>query len=471
MGPIYTYVITGPRNVQAFFRGARELDFEFFIINVSIKAWRMPHRDAKKLEEDSSGPAAQSLGGVGEGGRIFFKLREIYHSNFLHTKSVSQLLDRWIEGYLTALDHPHEMQFPQSWGREWTVLPIYKFLRGQMLIATTMALAGPQFLEQCPTFGRDIWEFDKMFITLLSGTPRFLCRRGWDARDRLIVATERWLRRAWAEYDWQDEKLQSLDWEANFGHRVMRERERTLKSYGISLEGRATLQAGLIWGASTNAIPATCWMLIHILSDPDLYHRVREEITTAEVIAEMDGKTHIDVDKLVSLPLLRSVYLECLRLYMSVPIPRCLRNSVEVDGYKLSAGNYVLLPSYLAHTNEQVWSAQGHSAKSFWAERFLQRSMDETSRHSPGDYFPYGGGLNLCPGRLVGKQEIFAAVALLLAKFDFEFVGYVDKKGRSTARRPEEFDFGACEARGMITPTFDVLARVRRRVVGKATAR
>jgi hypothetical protein len=234
--------------VQTFFRGARELDFEFFIINVSVKAWRMPSRDAKKLEEDSSGPAAQSLGGVGEGGRIFLKLRDIYHTNFLHASRVSQLLDRWIASYLAALDHPHEMSLPQSWGREWTVLPVYKFVRSQMLFATTMALAGPQFFEECPTFGRDIWDFDEMFITLLSGTPRFLCRRGWDARDRLHAATKRWLRRAWAEYDWQDEKRQSLDWEPIFGHRVMREREQALKSYGISLEGRATLQAGLIWG-------------------------------------------------------------------------------------------------------------------------------------------------------------------------------------------------------------------------------
>jgi cytochrome P450 len=211
-------------------------------------------------------------------------------------------------------------------------------------------------------------------------------------------------------------------------------------------------------------------MLIHILRDSHLCHRVQEEIMTADIVGESDGKTHIDMDKLVSLPLLQSVYLECLRLYMSVPIPRCLRNSVEVDGYKLSAGNYVLIPSHLAHTNEQVWSAQGHPANTFWAERFVHRNMDETARHAPGDFFPYGGGLNLCPGRLIGKQEIFAAVALLLAKFDFEFVGYVDKKGRRTARGPEGFDFNTCESRGMVMPAPDVLVRARRRASGKTTA-
>ncbi|KAI9766224.1 MAG: hypothetical protein M1839_005000 [Geoglossum umbratile] len=184
---------------------------------------------------------------------------------------------------------------------------------------------------------------------------------------------------------------------------------------------------------------------------------------TADVVRESGGKTHISMDTLVSLPLLQSVYLECLRLYMSVPIPRRLRNSVEVDGYKLSAGDYVLISSHLAHTNEQVWSAQGHPPNAFWAERFMHKNMDETARLAPGDFFPYGGGLNLCPGRLLGKQEVFAAVALMLVKFDFEFVGYVDKEGRRTARGPEGFDFDKCESRGMITPTLDVLVRARRK--------
>jgi cytochrome P450 len=204
-------------------------------------------------------------------------------------------------------------------------------------------------------------------------------------------------------------------------------------------------------------------MIIQILRDPDLYRRVRAEVMASNAVKELEGKTYLDMDKLISLPLLLSVHLECLRLYTSVPITRSLRTDVEIDGHKLSAGNYVIAPSYLAHTNERTWSTPSYPASTFWAERFIQRKdTEETNKHAPGDFFPYGGGLNLCPGRHIGKQEIFAAIALLLVKFDFEFVGYVDKKGRPTSKGPEAFNFEAHESRGVIQPNHDVLVRMRK---------
>jgi hypothetical protein len=160
---------------------------------------------------------------------------------------VSRLAARWTSEFLSNLDNPHEVPLSPPAGHEWALVPINKFLRAQMVMATTMALAGPHFIEECPTFARDLWEYDEAFLTLLLGTPRFLCRGGWDARDRLLAATKRWLARAWTEYDWQDEKNQDLEWEPLFGHRVVRERERALKDYGISLDGRATMEAGMIW--------------------------------------------------------------------------------------------------------------------------------------------------------------------------------------------------------------------------------
>jgi hypothetical protein len=207
----------------------------------------MPSCDARKLEKDSSGPGAQPLGMIGEGGRIWLKLRDIYYRNWMSSGPVSRLAERWISEFLVNLDIPHEIPLLPPKGQEWALVPINKFLRAQMLMATTMSLVGPNFLEECPAFAKDLWDYDEAFFTLLLGTPRFLCHRGWDARNRLLAATKRWLTRAWAGYDWQDEKKQALEWEPLFGHRVVRERERALKDYGISIDGRAAMQAGMIW--------------------------------------------------------------------------------------------------------------------------------------------------------------------------------------------------------------------------------
>ena len=36
----------------------------------------------------------------------------------------------------------------------------------------------------------------------------------------------------------------------------------------------------------------------------------------------------------------------------------------------------------------------------------------------------------MCPGRVFAKQEVLAAVAMILLKFEFDVKGFVDEKGR-----------------------------------------
>lgn len=182
------------------------------------------------------------------------------------------------------------------------------------------------------------------------------------------------------------------------------------------------------------------------------------------VIDKATGKTHFDTTKLTSLPLLLSVYMECLRLYQTIPIIRSLRNNIEVDGYTLRAGNFIMTPSYLAHYNENVWSTPDHPANTFWAERFMQTpgETEESSKNDPGDFIPFGGGLNICPGRHLGKSEILIAVTMMLTKFDFELIGYVDENGRPTTKGPESLNIENYKSRGVIRPHCDVLVRMRK---------
>jgi cytochrome P450 len=211
-------------------------------------------------------------------------------------------------------------------------------------------------------------------------------------------------------------------------------------------------------------------MLIQILGNPDLYRRVRAEVKAAGIVTidKSTGKTHIDTAKLDSLPLLLSVFLECLRLYMTIIVTRTLRTDLEIDGYTLRAGNNIITPSCLAHYNENAWPTPGHPASTFWAERFLQKA-GETGTKDPfkkdrGDFFPFGGGLNICPGRHRGKTEILSTVAALLAVYEFDFVGYVDKNGRPTTKGPEHFNIEEYECRGVAQPDRDVVVRMRRAV-------
>jgi len=52
----------------------------------------------------------------------------------------------------------------------------------------------------------------------------------------------------------------------------------------------------------------------------------------------------------------------------------------------------------------------------------------------PNSFFPYGGGVSMCPGRFFAKQEIAITLAMLVAKFDVEFVEWTILDGLPSDR-------------------------------------
>ena len=195
--------------------------------------------------------------------------------------------------------------------------------------------------------------------------------------------------------------------------------------------------------------------------------RLREEISGAVSISA-DGIDRLDIQALTSLPLLQSVYTECLRLRVSIIVTRQLRTDLSLSGYTLKAGNAVMLPCWAAHSEAAVWSDRDHPVESFWPERFLATADDGCGKPvfsmstEPGHFFPFGGGSSICPGRFFAKQEILAAVAIMIAAFEMEVVAFVDEDGAVSARGPESSMENA--GTGVLLPDRDIRVRMRRRV-------
>lgn len=215
----------------------------------------------------------------------------------------------------------------------------------------------------------------------------------------------------------------------------------------------------------------TSWIIIEILRRPEIHERIKAEISTVIDRALLSGentapsslRAAVDIPALKKLPLLNSMYLECLRLRSSVFVVRKLRNSVDLDGYSLQAGNLILAPSYLAHKDPTVWSSPSHPPEELWPERFMQQQGGEAGGKGgqnlhAGKFFPYGGGSAMCPGRNYAKQEILAAVALFFGCFDVEPLHFVDGQGRYSERGPEV----GKEARGVARVDRDLKVRLRR---------
>ena len=169
------------------------------------------------------------------------------------------------------------------------------------------------------------------------------------------------------------------------------------------------------------------------------------------MILMSNGKTRLDIEKLVKNPLLQSLYAEALRLHIAAFIMRSPeRKDMKINKWIFPKGEIVLVATTPAHMDENVWNtgrANQHPLNRFWAERFLVYPNDPASgptrrvqnRESAkvsegnapafsldglgGSWIPYGGGFRACPGRHFAKREIIMTFAIMVTMFEIEVDG------------------------------------------------
>jgi cytochrome P450 len=207
---------------------------------------------------------------------------------------------------------------------------------------------------------------------------------------------------------------------------------------------------------------------MHILDpngDPTILPRILTEVNAAK---RSDGS--FDIAILMTSPLLQSMFHEVLRLHVDSFVIRDVVTSINLPlsphgpSAQFEPGSILLAPTHLTHCDETHFS--NPPAREFCADRFI--AADEktgarafSSGSSAGRMFPFGGGGDMCPGRAFAKQEVIAATALMLASFDFEVLGFVDRNGRAMERIPsmEKVAPGS----GVIRPGGDLRLKVRRK--------
>lgn len=95
---------------------------------------------------------------------------------------------------------------------------------------------------------------------------------------------------------------------------------------------------------------------MELIQDPDLFHAIKTEVSSAARPAQdlASGQEPLDAQKIMSLPLLQSVYVETLRLHISVLITRTCIEDVNLAGYIIPRGSIVQTPTEASHLDEDV---------------------------------------------------------------------------------------------------------------------
>lgn len=229
-------------------------------------------------------------------------------------------------------------------------------------------------------------------------------------------------------------------------------------------------------------MPATFWLLWHMMRDRELLARAVSEINACRM-GQTTSLLSFDTTKLCNQPLLQSSYAETLRMYVAVYIIRKpIYEVAQVLQYTIPKERMMVTSSAMAHMDKRNWNLgtlEEHPVESFWADRFLTYGRPKASHSSAspayrtdsmsmnrpgtppsstacadrpneakfslngysGAWIPFGGGIHQCPGRHWVKLQMLLSFAMISAAFDVELLA----KGQDLKVDMAKYGLGALQ--------------------------
>ncbi|MEM9706074.1 MAG: cytochrome P450 [Pseudomonadota bacterium] len=160
-------------------------------------------------------------------------------------------------------------------------------------------------------------------------------------------------------------------------------------------------------GHETTASVLT-WVFFILGTRPEILARVRQEVETVA------GDGPISFDQAKTMPFVRSVFREALRLYPPITfMPRVAEKSGRIGRYKVRRGALIMIAPWTLHRHRRIWP----NPDAFDPDRFMPAREKEVAT---GAYIPFGLGPHTCVGAGFATIESTLIIAQLARAFDFE---------------------------------------------------
>lgn len=175
----------------------------------------------------------------------------------------------------------------------------------------------------------------------------------------------------------------------------------------------------LMFNGGTDTSPVAMeWAMSLLLNHPDKLENVREEIKS-----NVKHNGLIQDSDLSSLPYLRCVIYETLRLYPAAPLllPHCSSKRFNLGNYEIPGNTMLLVNAWAVHKDSELWE----EADVFKPERFEGFIGDRDGFR----FLPFGVGRRACPAAGLGMRVVALAVGALVQCFEWEKVeGDIDMR-------------------------------------------
>ncbi|KAM0321559.1 hypothetical protein ACHAQA_010049 [Verticillium albo-atrum] len=469
IGPVPVTLVRGAAAVQPLFRNVEVLSPDKFIMQILGQVMGMTKEDVAIFRADGSGRGSTPKKGWEDfpaEKRVWHRQYQVVHEMLAQTTATTSLMKEYGRFY----DESIEKAMPTV--GEWVEVELVGFMKREMAMAASKAVVGTAIVEENPDLVEQFWNFDEVALKLMYGVPAWWDPRPARVRDKTVGMLQNYLRHAHKELKLDgvggivknDGSIYDPDWEPIMGSRYYRAITAFGQSAGLSERGLAANTLLVLFGLNSNSIPITLWAMFELVKDPELFAEVREEAQFA-LVEDASGRKHIDIPKLAKLPLLQAVHLECMRLHVIISITREVIQDTNICGYDLPRGRMVQAPTSLAGMDEGVWGRDGHPPSEFWPGRHIktneQGEKEFVFTAKSSEFFPYGGGVSMCAGRAFAKQEIMFTIALLVSRFDVEFIEWTHLHDGSPSDREARGDPNYVGA-ASVPPDRDMKVKLRR---------
>ncbi|KAL8783453.1 MAG: hypothetical protein Q9195_009382 [Heterodermia aff. obscurata] len=289
------------------------------------------------------------------------------------------------------------------------ILSLHCWCRDTLIDSLSSAFFGEALREVDPRMRLTFDEWDMHSWMVLFHYPPFMAQAALKPRDELIRTFTRYRELP------PERRLGGVP----FVNELFDEE----RNAGLSVEDSARILLIILWGINVNAHKVAFWMMTHILQQPAFLAAVREEIAPAMEEAHRSSNlygeilTRIVKEKLAadSCPLLNSAYNEVLRVSSTGCVVRETTSPVRIGDKTVPKHTKIFIP---ARPLLMATAGFGPDAREVDLARFSKNKALERNPY----YRPFGGGITLCSGRVLGRREALTFVALAIWRYDIEVV-------------------------------------------------
>jgi cytochrome P450 len=299
---------------------------------------------------------------------------------------------------------------------------LLKWIAHFVTTATARFLYGPNNpIDADPDLEQAFWDFDRGLLGLLVNIlPSLTARKAWKGRENLASA--------FVTYLISNTHLQG-------SNQIIQRRCEIARKHGWSTGMIARSELSFLFAGISNTAITSFWMILHIVSRPNLLGEVLEELKQSLEHSKSDAEIgEISISKLKKhCSLFVSIYRETVRFGSENFSSRVVTTDTLLSGtFFLRKDAIVQISGGIIHADENIWGAD---VLEFNPCRFLPTAKTVVEGADKGEgatkpgpvhpaaFRPFGGGTTLCPGRHFATSEILGLVAVVLLTFDIRPVG------------------------------------------------